>query len=251
MEKSPKAEDAVTLKGSIVKKSNDLHIDLNSELKESSKDMQEIVQELEFRIGRGLFKLDPYHDDIDKEAVSNFLNWHEDFDGDWPPCNAILTGLPGTGKSRALAYSARKKCIEGSASIDWITAYEFSELVSELSTDKRCQAMDRLNELAEAVILYFDDLGSASFTPQRLAQFLKLMDIRYRKKWPTFFSTNYTTPELKKLLLHSGASDFEATRILWRIIGTPSEPRANFFHFKKTEPNLATNSLKNWNETNP
>lgn len=227
MGKSQKIEGAASLSETISKKSNALHENLSSELSKEDRLELEVLKD---RIGRGLIQLDPSHADIDRETLTEFLNWHEEFD-EPPPCNAILTGAPGTGKSRALAYSAFKMFGMG---VDWITAYEFAELVSDLGTDRSAHSKDRLRDLADVVILYFDDLGSANFTPQRLAQFFKLMDIRYRRGWPTFFSTNYSTPELKKLILHSGALDCESNRILWRIVGTYSEPRARFFHFKKS-----------------
>jgi DNA replication protein DnaC len=189
-------------------------------------------------IGHKLTRLDLDHPDIDRAAVEKFLAWHN---REWDEngklffqTNALLTGPSGTGKTRALAQAALWHCEQGFTA-DWITGYEFAQLVSELSTDRRADASDRLREIAEAPILYFDDLGSASFTSARTSRFFQLVDERHRNDLPIIISSNYSTPQLKKLFATTGETKEEAVRILRRIIGTPAEPLASFFHFKRVE----------------
>jgi len=193
------------------------------------------ASDLEQEIGGALFDTNPEHPDIDSQTLQDFIEYGREHWDDWP-LNAILTGPPGVGKSRALAAAAVAHCQRsGRENIEWITGYEFAELVSNLSTDKRDEANARLKAITEASTLYFDDLGSANFTTARTSRFFRLIDERYRRKLPTFMSTNYSTPQLKKIFTATGDSKDEAVRILRRIIGTPAEPLARFFHFKRPQ----------------
>jgi DNA replication protein DnaC len=194
--------------------------------------------DLEDEIGRALFDTNPDHPDVDGQTMQQFIGWFTENNNrlhdDLRPLNAILVGSPGVGKSRALAAVALDYCKKtGRDGIEWITGYEFAELVSNLSTDKRDEANARLKAITEAYKLFFDDLGSANFTTARTSRFFRLIDERYRRKLPSFISTNYSTPQLKKVFTATGDSKDEAVRILRRIIGTPAEPLAAFFHFKR------------------
>jgi DNA replication protein DnaC len=196
--------------------------------------------DLKDEIGGALFDTNPEHPDIDGQTMQKFIEWFPEnknrLDEDLPQLNAILVGSPGAGKSRALAAVALDYCKKtGRDGIEWITGYEFAELVSNLSTDKRDEANARLKAITEAYELFFDDLGSANFTTARTSRFFRLIDERYRRNRPTFFSTNYSTAQLKKLFTATGDSKDEAVRILRRIIGTPSEPLAKFFHFQRPQ----------------
>lgn len=193
------------------------------------------ASDLQHEIGAALFDTNPEHPDIDGQTMQDFTAYAQDHWDDWP-LNAILTGPPGTGKSRALAAAAVANCQRsGRENVEWITGYEFAELVSNLSTDKREEATARLCAITEASTLYFDDLGSANFTTARTSRFFRLIDERYRRRVPIFISTNYSTAQLKKLFTATGDSKDEAVRILRRIIGTPAEPLARFFHFKRPQ----------------
>lgn len=197
------------------------------------------IEELQIVIGPTLTTLDIGHTDIDSEAARDFLEWHNrrlDQSGDhFFQTNAILTGPSGTGKTRALAQAAVWYAREyrGMDSVEWITGYDFAELVSDLATDKRQESSGKLAQITFAEILYFDDLGSANFTPARTSRFFRLIDERYKHDLPTIFTTNYTTAQLKKLFATTSETRDEATRILRRIIGTPAAPLAKFFHFKR------------------
>jgi DNA replication protein DnaC len=210
--------------------------------KARAKRKQEAI-ELENEIGSALFDTDTDHPDIDGKTFQAFMKWvpeNEDrvnYDGP-QPINAILVGLPGVGKSRALAAAAVADCEKrGRENIEWVTGYEFAELVSSLSTDKRTEANARLEVITDAWHLYFDDLGSANFTAARTARFFRLIDERYRRNRITFFSTNHTPQQLRKIFTSSSESKDEAVRILRRIIGTPSHPLAQLFQFKKPATN--------------
>lgn len=196
------------------------------------------AEELGQEIGDALFNTNPDHPDIDGQTMQDFIKWFpENFNRDPRPLNAVLDGLPGVGKSRALASAAVAKCeTSGKSHVEWITGYEFADLVTDLSSsDKKKEASSRLKRLAKCSYLFFDDLGSVNFTPARTARLFSLIDERYRMSRPTFISTNYSTPQLKKVFTATGDSKDEAVRILRRIIGTPSEPLAKFFHFKRPQ----------------
>jgi DNA replication protein DnaC len=189
-------------------------------------------------IGGALFNTDFTHPDIDAHAMQGFIEWFTEsqMQTERPAggLNAVLDGLPGVGKSRALAAAALECCEKkGRKAFEWITGYEFAEHVSNLSSDKRDEANARLKALTEAYYLFLDDLGSANFTTARTSRFFRLVDERYRRRLPIFISTNYSTAQLKKLFCATSESEEEAVRILRRIIGTPSEPLAKFFHFTR------------------
>lgn len=206
------------------------------EIKERLREKYESdVEDMVETIGWSVAELNPQHPDIDKEAVASFLEW---FRGSYPsrtPSNAILSGPSGTGKTRALAQAAKFCCGDGRENVEWITGYQFAELVSDLATDRRSGSRGRLHQIAEASWLFIDDLGSVNFTPPRTSRFYQLVDERYRRGLETFISTNYSTPQLKKIFATTGETRDEATRILRRIIGTPTAPLAKFFHFKRPQ----------------
>lgn len=207
--------------------------EIQARIEEIRAERKQEAYALGYEIGGALFETDPDHPDIDGQTMQEFLEFAHEL---WPRLNAILTGPPGVGKSRALAAAAVAECQRsGREDVEWITGYEFAELVSNLSTDKREEANARLKAITEASILYFDDLGSANFTTARTSRFFRLIDERYRRKLLTFMSTNYSTPQLKKIFTATGDSKDEAVRILRRIIGTPAEPLARFFHFKRPQ----------------
>lgn len=202
--------------------------------------MERMKRELEDSIGRELITLNLDHPDIDKVAAEAFLNWHKArFHCDGPEIfisNAILSGDSGTGKTRALAQAAIRYIMqEEYACLEWITGYEFAELIGDLATENRSEANVRLQEITNTEILYFDDLGSANFTPARTSRFFRLIDERHRHDRATLFTTNYSTAQLKRLFGKTGESKDDAVRILRRIIGTQAEPLARFFHFKRPE----------------
>jgi DNA replication protein DnaC len=195
------------------------------------------ASELQHEIGGALFDTNPEHPDIDGATMQQFLEWFiENNELEPRPLNGTLTGPPGTGKSRALAAAAVAQCQRsGRENVEWITGYEFAELVSSLSTEKRDEATARLKTISEAYWLFFDDLGSSNFTKARLTRLFSLIDERYRRHLPTFFSTEYTTPQLKKKINETKDSKDASTRILRRIIGTTNTPLAKFFHFKRPQ----------------
>ena len=209
-------------------------------IEKATAERKQEAEELGEEIGSALADTDLDHPDIDGQTLKDFIDWQVENDHVWNtnrrPLNAILVGPPGVGKSRALAAVALAECESyGREDVEWITGYEFAELVSLLSTDKRDEANARLQAITQATSLYFDDLGSANFTTARTSRFFRLIDERYRRKLPTFISTNYSTPQLKKVFTATGDSKDEAARILRRIIGTPSEPLVKFFHFKRPQ----------------
>jgi DNA replication protein DnaC len=196
------------------------------------------AEALKSEIGDSLTSIDPNHPDIDHAAIREFLDWHASV---WrvdpsAPRNVMLQGFPGVGKSRALAAAAIALCeSDGRDGIEWVTGWMFSDLVAALANDKRGQASKSLKALAEAPVLFFDDLGSVDFTKARTSRFFSLIDARYRSARPTLVSTNCSTPELKKILTEKTESKDDAVRILRRLIGTTSTPLAKFFHFRRPQ----------------
>ena len=110
--------------------------------------MKRMKRELEDSIGRELIVLNLDHPDIDNVAAEAFLDWHEARFGDGPEIfisNAILSGDSGTGKTRALAQAAIRYIMqEEYACLEWITGYEFAELIGDLATENRSEVNVRL-----------------------------------------------------------------------------------------------------------
>jgi DNA replication protein DnaC len=193
------------------------------------------LEELEDAIGYKLLELDTDHPDVDGSAIRQFLDW---FPLDWKDLdktNGYLVGPPRLGKTRALAAAAIIAAKEfGFESVTWITGHEFAELVSDLgSNDRRESANLRIKELAESWLLFFDDLGGAGFTPQRTSRFFALIDTRYRLGRATYLTSNYSPSALKKIFSSTSEGREEGIRILGRILGTPNQPLAKIFSFKR------------------
>ena len=197
------------------------------------------VGELEEQIGRELLDFDLMHPDIDKISILDFFGFFEDYE-EPPQCNCILTGDSGTGKTRAMAQAAISYCRlmgRGENFIEWITDSEFGKLVTAHGSERREAANTRLEEISNAYMLFFDDLGTANPTTALTSHFFRLIDNRYRKRLHTLFTTQSSTAQLKKHFTKSGGSSEDAVRILRRIIGTPATPLAKFFHFKRQDTN--------------
>jgi DNA replication protein DnaC len=193
------------------------------------------LEELEDAIGYRLLGLDTDHPDVDGSAIRQFLDW---FPLDWKDhdtTNGYLVGPPRLGKTRALAAAAISAAKEfGFESVAWITGHEFGDLVFDLGNSERKMAANlRLKELSESWLLFFDDLGGAEFTGPRTSRFFALIDTRYRLGKPTYLSTNYSPSALKKIFSSSSEGREEGIRILGRILGTPNQPLAKIFNFKR------------------
>jgi DNA replication protein DnaC len=174
------------------------------------------------------------HPDFDRVAFDALMAW------DWFPghhaLNGILHGQPGTGKSRAMGAWALGHVLGAEEDFAWITGAQFAELVAALAdNEQRAEARRTLRRLADAYTLFFDDLGSAHFTPARISHFFAMIDHRYKTNGPTLFTTNHGLKEIRAMLSGSGSKDDTtmADRILRRIIGTPADPRCTFFEFKR------------------
>lgn len=195
------------------------------------------MEELSDEIGSELTSLDEDHADFDKEAFARFKDWHFYDEERSVFLNAILHGAPGSGKSRAMAHWAtQERNIDSCGEYAWITGSQYAELVSALGdNEQRAEAKKTLRRLAEVEGLYFDDLGSAHFTPARISHFFALMDARYRSQGYTIFTTNHGLKEIRSMLCGSIGKDDTtmADRILRRMVGTPNDQRATFFAFKR------------------
>lgn len=197
---------------------------------------QEIRDGLCESIGRDLVTdFNPDHPDFDCAGFEELMAW-KTYDDDRDVCrNAIIFGGPGLGKTRAMGQWALSK-VCAYCDYRWITGSEFADLVSALAdSDRRAEARRTLRQLAEADWLFFDDLGSAHFTPARISHFFTLMDVRYKTGGQTMFTTNHGVAEIRGMLSGSGSKDDMtlADRILRRMVGTKADPRASFFHFKR------------------
>lgn len=185
------------------------------------------------------------HPDFDRATYEKYIawdSWDNAIDGQR---NAIITGAPRLGKTRAMAAYALNYVQpdeDDYNKIEWITAAKFADLVTSLgNNEERDAARKHLRRLADADILFFDDLGSVHFTDARVSHFMALIDARYQPGNPTHFTTNFTLQQIREMLSGKGSSAdvMLADRILGRIIGTEAEPRAEVFEFKRRNRSAA------------
>jgi DNA replication protein DnaC len=182
--------------------------------------------------------IDLKHPDFDRATYEKYMAWDSWPDDAGSPRNAILGGPPRIGKTRALAARAFVSVgpDEEENRIEWITAAKYADLITSLgNNEERDAARRHLRRLAEAELLFFDDLGSVHFTDARISHFMALVDARYQKGFETHFTTNFTLAQIREMLSGRGAAAdvMLADRILGRIIGTEAEPRAEVFQFKR------------------
>ena len=182
--------------------------------------------------------IDLEHPDFDRATYERYMPWDSWPDDAGSPRNAILGGPPRIGKTRALAARALASVgpDEDENRIEWITAAKFADLITSLgNNEERDAARRHLRRLAEAELLFFDDLGSVHFTDARISHFMALVDARYQKGFETHFTTNFSLAQIREMLSGRGAAAdvMLADRILGRIIGTEAEPRAEVFQFKR------------------
>jgi DNA replication protein DnaC len=201
---------------------------------------QKRLTELRADIGFELCRnIKPEHADFDHATFDRYMawdGWDYSFDGEK---NAIITGPPRLGKTRAMAQKAMSLVgpdEDDYNKIEWISAAKFADLVTALgNNEERESARRRLRRLAEAHILFFDDLGAVHFTGPRISHFMTLVDARYIEGWPTHFTTNFSLRQIREMLSGQGGDTdvMVADRIIGRIIGTEAEPRAEVFEFKR------------------
>lgn len=170
-----------------------------------------------------LHKFDLSHPDIDSDAASKLL-------ADPLESNVVAVGHPGTGKTRCLVQKALENIRDGFC-VEWTTASEFADTIGSLAdSTERPAAAARLADLADAEILFIDDLGSMHFTTARTSRLFDLLDHRHRHRLVTAVSTNHGLGTIRKML----ASDkITADRILRRLVGTKADPRATTYFFQK------------------
>ena len=173
------------------------------------------------------------HADFDRvafEQVCNLPSRNHEQDFDY---NYVLNGPTGTGKSRTMAFMARR-VVEWTEAA-WLTSARFADLVTMHSGKRRDEARAELRRLAEVEFLFFDDLGAVPFTDAGIKHFYTLMQARYAARLVTYFSTNYGRDGINKMLASSDdPQDIEVAKaIIRRMIGTTAEPRAHLVEFKR------------------
>jgi DNA replication protein DnaC len=177
-------------------------------------------------------ELNPDHPDFDREAfeqVCNLPNRNTESHFDY---NFVFNGPTGTGKSRTMAFLARRT-VEWTE-VGWLTSARFNDLVTMLSTNRKDEARAELQRMAQVEFLFFDDLGAVEFTRAGIKHFYALMQARYVDNLATYFSTNYGRDGIERMLAPSGDPEEikVAKAIIRRMIGTPAEPRAHLVEFK-------------------
>ena len=173
------------------------------------------------------------HSDFDRvafEQVCNLPSRNDEQDFDY---NYVLNGPTGTGKSRTMAFMARR-VVEWTEAA-WLTSARFADLVTMHSGKRRDEARAELRRLAEVEFLFFDDLGAVPFSDAGIKHFYTLMQARYAARLVTYFSTNYGRDGINKMLASSDdPQDIEVAKaIIRRMIGTTAEPRAHLVEFKR------------------
>jgi DNA replication protein DnaC len=208
---------------------------------------------LQERIGKELQKLDPEHPDFDRAAYEKAQLWDgwKYFDEHGKRCfptteeekgdccqdgevSLYLFGPAGCGKTRMAVSICLRECANCDV-IEFVTEREFMKAVSAMSDPAHREAsVDLFERLANAHLLFFDDLGTANLTEPRFARLFELVDQRYSHGMATFWTSNKSPAQIrewvKRYFMKQGADEEEAKtnaeKLGRRITGTESEPIA-------------------------
>lgn len=123
--------------------------------------------------------------------------------------NILCYGSAGLCKSRVLARLCARAAFEGH-SVAWITSHDFALLADRFQSYKtRDAAHDQIDILKRVSRLVFDDIGKHAWSSKIEEIFFTVVDFRYSRNKPTWFSCN-THPavmlENKEFSLDRGAS---------------------------------------------
>ena len=177
-------------------------------------------------------ELNPDHPDFDREAFEQVCSLPSRNTESHFNYNHVLNGPTGTGKSRTMAFLARRTVEWTEAG--WLTSARFNDLVTMHSTNRKDEARAELQRMAQVEFLFFDDLGAVELTRAGIKHFYALMHARYVENLVTYFSTNYGRDGIERMLAPTGDPEEVkvAKAIIRRMIGTPAEPRAHLTTFK-------------------
>jgi DNA replication protein DnaC len=225
----------------------------NRQRKEKQR-VERLWRGLQERIGWELQELDPEHPDFARAAYEKAQLWdgfkyfdahgkrcfpteEEKERGDWEPDGVVslyVYGPAGCGKTRMAVSICRRECANWHV-IEFVAEREFMDGVSAMARPADREAsVDLFERLAEADLLFFDDLGTANLTEPRFARLFELVDRRYSHKLLTVWTSNKSPAQIrewvKRYWLKQGADEEEAKtnaeKLGRRITGTESEPIA-------------------------
>ena len=191
-------------------------------------------EEIEAATGFGELEIDENTPGFDTDSFYKVATWDET---ETPHLNLVIEGPPGVGKTRMMAFLAQYMINEQEEMLcEWITEGEFFELVGKLGKrDQQDEAKERMKELSNCTLLFFDDLGANSLTEARFSRLFRLLDERYRAGGGTIITTNWSPPVLasriQRFFIKEGESHEEARtqaeKLLRRIYGSVEKPLAD------------------------
>ena len=139
------------------------------------------------------------------DCVDELEKEHWEFGGPAVLPGLLLHGSSGTGKTTSayLAIHRSLKCWRSFNTkvpdvVGW-RAVELGRCISDLSRSGGEEMQDFLTELAQAELLFIDDLDKARFTPRVESELFDLLEFRESADKPVVVTTNLKGRELEKM----------------------------------------------------
>ncbi|MFC9631402.1 ATP-binding protein [Streptomyces mirabilis] len=125
--------------------------------------------------------------------------WAEQFAGDrFTTKSLLLLGATGTGKTH-LAYSVLRAVAETGVQTRWQT-FTAADLYAHLRPRDGQDSQDAFTRVADAALLFLDDLGAAKFTEWTEEITYRLINHRYERCLPGIFTSNVPPAQLRDVL---------------------------------------------------
>lgn len=122
--------------------------------------------------------------------------WAEQFAGDrFATKSLLLLGATGTGKTH-FAYSVLRAVAETGTQMRW-QAFTAADLYAHLRPHDGEDSQDAFTRVADAALLFLDDLGAAKFTEWTEEITYRLINYRYERCLPGIFTSNVPPAHLR------------------------------------------------------
>lgn len=137
------------------------------------------------------------------------------------PADAVLTGLPGTGKTHLVAGMVRGMILNGLAFPLYhrgsqVIFKTIPDFFSELRAGfhKHAGEDGAIERLTRVPVLFLDDLGAERPSEWVISTLYKIVDARYREELATIFTTNLSLDEIAGRLHPRIASRLSGGKII-------------------------------------
>ncbi|MEH7514124.1 ATP-binding protein [Gottfriedia acidiceleris] len=125
-----------------------------------------------------------------KKYIEEYPNWNQD--------SLLLWGNPGNGKSHLAGAVTNALNSKGYIVVFQSVPELLERIKSTFNNDKKESKQQIMKALLECDLLILDDIGAEKLTDWVQEVMFNIIDCRYRKKLPIFYTTNLTPKELSE-----------------------------------------------------